>query len=152
MNLENIDFNSAAYAINQDGSYLHFSDGLWGLYDFGESPDNPVVPYIFPNSKPVNPLVLQRYGLEYQSLLNSPLLTSFISLYNLVPCLKMTQYSISILINEDQLRDTYMEAHSLSKEDFPSIEQMILSELEWIAPSGISIIGHLIKEKSEDSC
>jgi|GEM_PF-6248345 len=47
MNLDNIDFDSAIHTIYQDGSYLHFSDGLWGLYDFGESPDNPVVPYIF---------------------------------------------------------------------------------------------------------
>jgi|GEM_PF-6573131 len=66
--------------------------------------------------------------------------------------MKMTQYSISILINEDRLRDTYMEAHSLRKEDFPSIEQMILSEFEWNAPSSISIIGRLIKEKSDNSC
>jgi len=66
--------------------------------------------------------------------------------------MKMTQYSISILINEDRLRDTYMEAHSLSREDSPPIEQMILTEFEWLATSGISIIGHLIKEKSDDSC
>jgi len=47
MNLDKIDFDSAAYTINQDGSYLNQQDGLWGLYDFGDSPDNPVVPYIF---------------------------------------------------------------------------------------------------------
>ena len=47
MNIDNIDFDSAASAINEDSSYLHQQDGLWGLYDFGESPDNPVVPYIF---------------------------------------------------------------------------------------------------------
>ncbi|MCC0175806.1 hypothetical protein I4641_02270 [Waterburya agarophytonicola K14] len=48
MNLDNIDFNSAAYTINLDGSYLHQKDSLWGLYDFGDSPDNPIVPYTFP--------------------------------------------------------------------------------------------------------
>lgn len=47
INTDSIDFNSAAYAINQDGSFLHQKNGLWGLYDFGESPDNPVVPYTF---------------------------------------------------------------------------------------------------------
>lgn len=47
MNTDCIDFDSAAYAINRDGSYLAQQNGLWGLYDFGESPDNPVVPYIF---------------------------------------------------------------------------------------------------------
>lgn len=43
----NIDFDSALYAINQDGSYLHQQDGLWGLFDHGESLDNPVVLYTF---------------------------------------------------------------------------------------------------------
>ena len=54
-NNSNLDFDSAVYAINQDGSYLHQQDGLWGLYDFGESIDNPVVPYIFPTK---NELIL----------------------------------------------------------------------------------------------
>jgi len=47
MNTDNIDFDSAASVIHNDGSFLHQQDGLWGLYDFGESPDNPIVPYIF---------------------------------------------------------------------------------------------------------
>ena len=51
MNLDNIDFDSAAYTINQDGSYLHQQNELWGLYDFGESPNNPIVPYIFKTKK-----------------------------------------------------------------------------------------------------
>lgn len=42
-----VDLDSAASAINQDGSYLHQKNGLWGLYDNGESPHNPVVPYSF---------------------------------------------------------------------------------------------------------
>lgn len=46
-NFDHIDFDSAAHTIHQDGSYLYQQDGLWGLFDFGESPDNPVVPYIF---------------------------------------------------------------------------------------------------------
>jgi len=47
MNNNNIDFDSAAHTIKQDGSYLHQQDDLWGLYDNGDSPNNPVIPYIF---------------------------------------------------------------------------------------------------------
>ena len=46
MNTHNIDFNSAEYAINTDGSFLAQKRNLWGLFDDYE-PDNPIVPYTF---------------------------------------------------------------------------------------------------------
>lgn len=39
-----IDFDSALYEINQDGSHVAQKDGLWGLYD-NDEPNNPIVDY-----------------------------------------------------------------------------------------------------------
>lgn len=40
-----VDFDSALYEINQDGSYVEEQNGLWGLYDNGEGAENPIVDY-----------------------------------------------------------------------------------------------------------
>ena len=39
-----IDYESAEYAINQDGSYLSQKDGLWGLHD-NDEPSSPILDY-----------------------------------------------------------------------------------------------------------
>ena len=58
----------------------------------------------------------------------------------------MRQFTISILVDEDNLLQTYQEGHSVSEEDCPPIEDMILFELHWVVPSGISIIGELLED------
>ena len=46
MDNTSIDYDFAAIAINQDGSFLAQKDGLWGLYD-NDEPENPIVSYSF---------------------------------------------------------------------------------------------------------
>ena len=50
----------------------------------------------------------------------------------------MRQYSVTFTVDEDSLRQTFVEGHDISPEDCPSIESMIESELHWLSNSGIS--------------
>ncbi|MBW4533709.1 MAG: hypothetical protein KME09_07195 [Pleurocapsa minor HA4230-MV1] len=57
--------------------------------------------------------------------------------------MKQKQFTVSILVHEDDLYQAHMDGHDQQKEDCPDLEEMILSELQWLTSSGISIIGNL---------
>ena len=55
----------------------------------------------------------------------------------------MKQFTVNILVNEEELMKAYTEGHDINQSDCPDLEQMIESELNWLSNSGISFSGEI---------
>jgi DNA-binding phage protein len=59
---------------------------------------------------------------------------------------KSKKFTVNFLVDEDELIEAYMHGHDIEEEkDCPPLEDMIFHELNWVARSGISIIGGIPK-------
>ncbi len=62
----------------------------------------------------------------------------------------MKQYKVTILVNEEELKESYLDQdRSLTEQEVPDLIELIETEFNWLTPGGIHLIGD-IEEVSDE--